>query len=147
MHILSHFSCVQLCHPMDCSLPDSSVHGDSPDKTRGGCHALLQGIFLTQGSNVSLMSSALAGRFFTTSTTWEAGKRIEIEIICNYKIYTYLSKCLLVVDGFNFYPLSSVQTLVQHLLYSQLLMGVLASANEFFLIFLLCHKACGILVP
>ena len=104
MHILSHFSCVRLCNPMDCSLPDSSVHGDSPGKnTRVGCHALLQGIFLTQGSNMCLMSSALAGRFFTTSATWEAGKRIEVEIICNYKIYTYLSKCLLVVEGFNFY--------------------------------------------
>ena len=33
-----------LCNPVDCSLPDSSVHGDSPNKnTRGGCHALLQG--------------------------------------------------------------------------------------------------------
>ena len=33
-------------------LPDSSVHGDSPGKNTGvGCHALLQGIFLTQGSN------------------------------------------------------------------------------------------------
>ena len=38
-----------------------------------GCHALLQGTFLTQGSNpMSLMSPALAGRFFTTCTTWEA---------------------------------------------------------------------------
>ena len=25
--MLSRFSCVQLCDPMDCSLPDSSVHG------------------------------------------------------------------------------------------------------------------------
>ena len=37
---------------MDCSPPGSSVHGDSPGKnTRVGCHALLQGIFLTQGLN------------------------------------------------------------------------------------------------
>ena len=36
-------------------------------------HALLQGIFLTQGSNSRLFRSpALAGGFFTTSTTWEA---------------------------------------------------------------------------
>ena len=28
-------------------------------------------IFLTQGSNPCLMSPALAGEFFTTSTTWE----------------------------------------------------------------------------
>jgi len=34
---------------MDCGLPGSSVHGDSPDKNSGvGCHALLQGIFPTQ---------------------------------------------------------------------------------------------------
>ena len=35
---------------MDCSLPGSSVYGDSPGKnTEMGCHALLQGIFPTQG--------------------------------------------------------------------------------------------------
>ena len=38
---------------MDCSPPGSSVHGDSPGKDIGvGCHALLQGIFPTQGSNL-----------------------------------------------------------------------------------------------
>ena len=37
------------------SPPGSSVHGDSPDKNTGvGCHALLQGIFPTQGSNPGL---------------------------------------------------------------------------------------------
>ena len=43
---------------MDCSPPDSSgdVRGDSPDKNTGvGCHALLQEIFLTQGSNPSFL--------------------------------------------------------------------------------------------
>ena len=49
----------QLCptpwDPMDCSPPGSSVHGDSPGKNAGvGCHAPLQGIFPTQGSNPSL---------------------------------------------------------------------------------------------
>ena len=40
---------------MTCSLPGSSVHGDSPDKnTRVDCHALLQGIFPTQGQNPGL---------------------------------------------------------------------------------------------
>ena len=44
-----------LCEPMDCSLPGSSVHGDSPGKNNGvGCLALLQGIFPTQGSNPGL---------------------------------------------------------------------------------------------
>ena len=49
-------SCLTLCNPMDRSPPASSVHGDSPGKTtRMGCHALLQGIFPTQGSNPGLL--------------------------------------------------------------------------------------------
>ena len=48
-------SCLTLCDPMDSSTPDSSVHGDSPGKNTGvGYHALLQGIFLTQGWNPGL---------------------------------------------------------------------------------------------
>ena len=42
---------------MDCSLPGSSVHGDSPGKNTGvGCLSLslLQGIFPTQGLNLGL---------------------------------------------------------------------------------------------
>ena len=47
--------CPTLCDPMDCSLPGPSVHGDSPGKNMGvGCHALLQGIFPTQGLNLCL---------------------------------------------------------------------------------------------
>ena len=47
--------CPTLCDSMDCSPPGSSVHGDSPDKNTGvGSHALLQGIFPTQGSNPGL---------------------------------------------------------------------------------------------
>ena len=50
-------SCVQLfCDPVTYSLPGSTVHGDSPGKNnRVGCHALLQGIFPTQGSNPGLL--------------------------------------------------------------------------------------------
>ena len=41
-----------LCDPMACSLPGSSVHGNYPDKYTGvDCHALLHGIFPTQGLN------------------------------------------------------------------------------------------------
>ena len=48
-------SCPTLCNPMDSSPPDSSVHGDSPGKNTGvSCHALLQGIFPSQGSNLGL---------------------------------------------------------------------------------------------
>ena len=48
--------CPTLCNPMGCSPPGSSVHGDSPGKNTGvGCHALLQGIFPTQGLNPGLL--------------------------------------------------------------------------------------------
>ena len=48
--------CPTLYGPMDCSPPGSSDHGDSPRKSTGlGCHALLQGILLTRGSNLSLL--------------------------------------------------------------------------------------------
>ena len=49
--------------------PGSSVHGDSPGKNTGvGCHALLQWIFLTQGSKPGLPH---LGRFFTVWATRE----------------------------------------------------------------------------
>ena len=49
-------SCLTLCNLIDCSPPESSVHGDSSGKNIGvGCHALLQGIFPTQGSNQGLL--------------------------------------------------------------------------------------------
>ena len=66
-------SCPTLCNPMDCRLSGSSVHGDSPGRNTGvSCYVLLQ-ILLTQGQNPCLLClSALAGRFFTTGTTWEA---------------------------------------------------------------------------
>ena len=68
-------SCLILCNPMDCSLP-GSCPWDSPGKNAGVyCHALVQGIFPTQGSNIScisLTSPALAGGFFTTNATWKA---------------------------------------------------------------------------
>ena len=48
-------SCPTLCNPTDCSPPGSPVPGDFPGKnSEVGCHALLQGIFLTQVSNAGL---------------------------------------------------------------------------------------------
>ena len=47
-----------------------------------GCPALLQGIFLTQGSNLHpLTSPALTDGFFTTSTTWEALSEVHQPVI------------------------------------------------------------------
>ena len=55
---------------MDCSPAGASVQCDSPGKNTGmGCHALLQGIFLTQGLNSCLASSpALQLDSLTTET-------------------------------------------------------------------------------
>ena len=54
--------CLTLCDPMDCSLPGSSVHGDSPAKNTGvGCQDLLQGIFQTvRFSRARLLETPLA---------------------------------------------------------------------------------------
>ena len=77
-------SCPTLCNPMDCSLPGSSVHGILLART-------LEWIaipFCKGSSNTgieprSLTSPALAGQFFTTSTTQEAeGLYSSIQIPC-----------------------------------------------------------------
>ena len=48
--------CLTLCDPMDCSTSGSSVHWDSQGKNASmDCHALLQGIFQTQGVNPALL--------------------------------------------------------------------------------------------
>ena len=63
-----------LCDSMNCSLPDFSVHGILQAK-------ILEWAAIFSSSRalpdpgiqlLSLMSLALAGRFFTTSATWEA---------------------------------------------------------------------------
>ena len=53
---LKSLSRVRLCHPMDCNLPGSSVHGifQAIVLEWGGCYFLLQEIFPIQGSNPSL---------------------------------------------------------------------------------------------
>ena len=78
--VLSRFSRVQLfaalwtiIHQAPLSIGFS--YGYPIGKNTGvGYHALLQGIFPAQGLNPWLMSTALTGRFFTISSTWEAQK-------------------------------------------------------------------------
>ena len=61
-------SCLTLCDPTDCSPPGSCLW-DSPGKnTAVGCHALLQGIFPTQGLNPHVLHlAALAGSLPVTA--------------------------------------------------------------------------------
>ena len=68
-------SYLTLCNPTDCSPPGSSVYSNSSGKNTGvGCHALLQGIFPTQGLNPGLLHCRQ-----TPYPTEPAGKTIEIE--------------------------------------------------------------------
>ena len=49
-------SCLTLCDCMDCIAHQAPLSMDSPGKyTEMGCHALLRGIFLIQGSNPHLL--------------------------------------------------------------------------------------------
>ena len=58
---------------MDCSLPGFSVHGILQQEYWSGLPCPSPGNLSDTGVKpVSLMSPALADRFFTTSTTWEA---------------------------------------------------------------------------
>ena len=76
---------VTVCDPVDRSPPGSSVHGNSPGKNTGvGCHALLQGIFPTQGAN--------PGRFFTIWATREAPKSVINEL-------AFYSDCIILKKG------------------------------------------------
>ena len=74
MHAKSLQLYLTLFHPVDCSLPGSSVHGILQAR-------ILEWVTLPSSRGnlsdleiepTSLMSPAMAGRFFTASATWEA---------------------------------------------------------------------------
>ena len=65
-------SCLTLSNPMDCSLPGSSIHGIFQAR-------VLEWVAMPSSRGpsdpgIKPQSPALAGRFFTTSATWEALK-------------------------------------------------------------------------
>ena len=83
--------CLTLCDPMDCSPPGSTVHGDSPGKNTGvGCHALLQGIFPTQGLNPGLPHC----RWILYQTSRPPGKPWEYQMNTIFMSQTYLKSFL-----------------------------------------------------
>ena len=78
-----------LCDPTDYSPPGSSVHGIFPGKNAGvSCHFLFQGIFPTQGLN---LSPALAGRFLTTEPPGYFKNTDTPKYTQLIYIYTYIS--------------------------------------------------------
>ena len=70
--VLSHFSCIWLCYPTDQSPPGSPIQGFSRQEYWSVLPCPSPGGLPDPGIiSMSLMSPVLAGRFFTTSTTWE----------------------------------------------------------------------------
>ena len=95
--VLVTHSCPTLCDPVDCSPPGSSAHGDSPGKNTGVvCHALLQGIFPTQGSNSGLLHSRRILHHLSHQgrpTTWEKlPKNSTSTILCSFGIWNKLKR-------------------------------------------------------
>ena len=89
-------SCLTLCDPMHCSLPGSSVHGDSPGKNTGvGGHAHLQGIYPALGSNPVLPCC----RWFLYHLCPQ-GSRVIYSIWCIRKCSHFL----------NFFPIDPITT-------------------------------------
>ena len=73
MHAKLLHSYSTLCESMDCSLPGSSVHGVLQARILEWLPWLPPGDFPDPEIKLeSLRSPALAGRFFTSGTTWEA---------------------------------------------------------------------------
>ena len=71
-------SCLTVGSPVDCGLPGSSVHGISQARILVWVAVPSPGDLPDPGMEPeSLTSPAWAGRFFTTSATWEAPKKNE----------------------------------------------------------------------
>ena len=70
-------SCLTLCSSMDCSLPGCSVCVILQARIWSGFICTPAADLPHPGMELLyLMSPVLAGGFFTTSTTWEAQKRV-----------------------------------------------------------------------
>ena len=91
--MLNHFSCVQLCAQAIACQASLSM-GFARQEYWSGLPCRPPGDLLDRGIKLaSLMSPALAGRFFTTSTTWEANIYLEREAKCLTLLLIYIYIC------------------------------------------------------
>ena len=82
-YVKSLQSCPILCDPMDCSPPGSSVHGVLQAKMlEWVAISSSRGFSQPRNQTLSLTSPAMAGEFFTTSTTWETPSKKKKAIGC-----------------------------------------------------------------
>ena len=82
-------SCLTLCGPMDCSLPSSSVHGILRARILEWVACPPPGHLPKPGIKPMFLTyPAFAGRFFTTSATWEAQLSPHLEL---FRFHLFLS--------------------------------------------------------
>ena len=98
--------CLTLCNPTDCGLSGSSVHGILQARILVGCYVLLQRIFPTQRSNLSLLrlSPALQAdslRRIHRSPVTSANQRRENDSLSGNPS-PYLLECLSFLPGHSF---------------------------------------------
>ena len=105
MHCVHAQSYPTLCNPMDCSLPDSSVHGIFPGKnTKVVSISYSRDLPNPEMELISLASPALAGGFFTTVPH---GKPLRIHNIPFLSLHCPWDHGLSFISGFsNLYLLS-----------------------------------------
>ena len=87
-------SCLTLCHPMHCSLPDSSVHGIVQARILEWIVISFSGgIFPTQGSNLCLLQLLYQqADSFTNWATWEARGSPKARVCCKAH-FIWLKAC------------------------------------------------------
>ena len=82
VHAKSLQLCPTLCDPVDCSLPGSSVHGFSRREYWSGLPCPPPGDLPNPGIKpAALTFPALAGKFFTTLTTWLVLNLISLDVL------------------------------------------------------------------
>ena len=88
VHAKSLQSCPTLCDPVDCSLPDCSVHGISQQQywSRLSCPPL--GDLPDPGFELRSKSPELAGVFFTTHTTCCCSVAQSCPTLCDPNVYS-----------------------------------------------------------
>ena len=91
-------SCLTLCDLMDCSLPGSSVCGILPQEYWSGLPLPPPGDLPHPGiDSVSLMSPALAGRFFTTSARQAINVNTTISTLCSLFLKFFFKEYILLI--------------------------------------------------
>ena len=93
-------------------------HKGSPKNTGRGLLFLFPGNLPNPGIEpTSLKSPALAGRFFTTSTTWEAFVCVcvcvSLSLSLHIYIYIYIYIYICTYPAYNYYQLSKIFSMIQ----------------------------------